>query len=154
VNPHTRVVHVGRVTRGRLDIDRDAMAAGIRRLPDGWVTVSIAKGKPKRSDRANAYLWACLYDVIAEHTGHEPEEIHEIAKGLFLPRTVSVLDGNGTIVGDYVIGGTTTTLNPEDFGHFIERLRAWALETLGVRTEDPDPKWFEKRQARERSKAA
>jgi hypothetical protein len=151
VNPHTRVIHVGRMSSGKLDIDRSALAASIRRLPDGWVTVSIAKGKPKRSDRANAYLWSAVYDPIWEHTGHEPEEIHDIAKKMFLPRTVSVCDGNGVIVGDYVIGGTTTTLNPSDFYHFVERVRQWALEFLKVRTEDPDPNWFRDRAARKKA---
>lgn len=143
MNPHTRLVLVGKMTRGKLEIDRAEMARGLQRMPDGWCTVSVAKGKPKRSDRANAYLWSAVYDQIWEHTGHEPEEIHEIAKKMFLPRTVSVCDGNGEIVGEFVIGGTTTTLKPAEFYHFTERVRQWALEFLGVRTEDPDPRWYE-----------
>jgi len=83
-------------------------------------------------------------ELVSEHTGYTPDEVHELAKQMFIPKRLAVADGNGEIRGEYVIGGTTTTLNTIEFGEFVESFRRWAAQDLDVVIPDPDPDWREK----------
>ena len=49
--------------------------------------VQLTPHKSRRSNDANAYLWA-LYAEIAKGTGHTSEEIHEALKSLLLPKQI------------------------------------------------------------------
>ena len=53
-----------------------------------------------RTQQQNAYLWAAVYSVIAEHTGNSIPEIHEVCKQMFLPpRQMSISDRMVTVAG-------------------------------------------------------
>lgn len=105
------------------------------------VVVTIECRHATRSVNQNAWYWAQVVGLVAEHTGHTPDEIHEIYKAMFLPKQLAIVDGNGEIQGEYVIGGSTTKLNRLQFGEFCEQARKWAAETLSVDIPDPDPLW-------------
>lgn len=124
----------GIVRKGRLRIVRsDVFAAQLSELRDGPVELRVSRQRATRSTSANARYWVGIVAPIAEHTGYSPEEIHEILKAKFLPKRLAVQDGNGEIRGEFVIGGTTTTLTPADFSEYCDRAERWAAEDLGVR---------------------
>lgn len=134
-------VHDGELhIRNRRGLDR-AMA----QMRKGEVVITIARRHAIRSLEASAYYWSVPVRLVAEHTGHSPDEIHEIFKAMFLPKHLAVTDGNGEIQGEFVIGGTTTKLNKPDFYDFVQRCREWAREKLSVETPDPDPDFKSKR---------
>lgn len=131
---------VGRVLNGRLDLHKDALRAlnqGIKPWEGKTVRVVVRPARRTRTSAQNAYLWSTVYGYIAEHTGHTPEEIHEWAKQEFLPKTVAFADGNGVVVGERVIGGSTTALNTVEMTDFIEAIRTFARDRLGVVVPDP-----------------
>ncbi len=133
------VVTTGFVKRGRLEIrNRKQFTGALRRMRDGEVLVTIEKKSATRSQQSNRYYWGVVVELLSEHTGYTPEEIHDVLKAKFLPKTLAVADGNGEIKGEFVIGGTTTKLNKLEFGEFIERVRRWAAEDLSVVIPDPD----------------
>lgn len=56
------------------------------------IWVNLISGKPKRTLRQNRYYWVYL-DLIAESTGHTPEELHEALKRKhLLVKEVTVMD--------------------------------------------------------------
>lgn len=128
---------VGIVSCGRLGFDRERLAAAVRLMPDGVVTVRVERRRAARSLLQNAYLWSTVYGLIAEHTGHTPEEIHDWAKCRFLPKSLAFSDGNGTVVEQFVVGGSTTRLSTKQMTDYIEAIRAFALESLNIEIPDP-----------------
>lgn len=129
-----------RVEKGpRLQIrNRALLLAALKRWEGRDVDLSFALHREIRSLRQNAYLWGVCYRAVSEHTGYEDWEVHELAKQMFLPRTLAVTDGNGEIKGEYVIGGSTTKLDTAEMTEYIERFRRWAAETFGLVIPDPD----------------
>lgn len=126
------------VRRGRLKIHRtDVLAAQLETLRDGTYEIRLERKRASRSQEQNAWYWACLVGLVAEHTGYSPDEIHEIYKAKFIPKRVSFADSNGEIKGEFVIGGTTTRLTTVQFSDYCEAIRQWAADELGVVIPDP-----------------
>lgn len=137
-------VQSGRVEGGRLKLNRGRFKKAIADMPDCAVTLTIEKKHANRSMVQNAYWWGVCVELVSDHTGYSPDEVHELAKRMFLPKHLVFTKGNGEIVGEFVVGGSTTKLNKIEFGEFVERYRQWAAETLGVVIPDPDPDLREK----------
>jgi hypothetical protein len=113
------------VRRGRSGANRLAFAnelwasqrlGGFRDGEAVWVTVTGKR--PPRTARQNNFLWA-YYTLIADDSGHTPEEIHLWAKGMFLTERVVDVYGKPTRVV-----GSTTRLTKQGFSEFIERISA------------------------------
>jgi hypothetical protein len=133
------VVTTGYIKAGRLEMrNRKQVSAQLKRMKDGEVLITIEKKHATRSAQANRYFWGVVVEMISDHTGYTPDEVAEILKAKFLPKKLAVCDGNGEVVGEFVIGGTTTRLNKIEFGEYIESIRRWSAETLGVVIPDPD----------------
>ncbi len=129
----------GYVRSGHLEVRRlKDMKAAISRMRDGEVFISIVSKRAARSNQQNRWYWGVIVELLSEHTGYTPDEIHEVLKAKFIPKRLAVSDSNGEIKGEFVIGGTTTTLDKNDFGEFCESVRRWAADDLGVVIPDPD----------------
>jgi len=129
----------GRIEGGKLRLMNEALYREVvGAWPDCAVTVTITKKHATRSSQANRYWWGVCVAHVAETTGYTPEEVHEIAKQMFLPKHLAVTGKNGELLGDYVIGGTTSTLNGVEFGEFVAKFKQWALDKLGVLIPEPD----------------
>lgn len=141
-----------RVDEGRLKVSLRALEA-LRAAVAGWracpVTVTIEKRHATRSLEANAYYWSVVVELISDHTGYTAEETHDALKTMFLPKKLAMLDGNGDVHGELVIGGSTTKLNKVEFYEYVERIREWAPGALGVTIPPPDPNWRDKDDASE-----
>ena len=132
------VFGAGVVRRGRLRIVRAHLfAEQLAGLREGPVEIRIERKRATRSVEQNAWYWSCLVGLVAEHTGYTPDEIHELYKAKFIPKRLAVADGNGEIVGEFVIGGSTTKLSTKEFTEYAEAIRQWAAETLHVVIPDP-----------------
>jgi hypothetical protein len=113
----------------------------LRGLIGEVVEVIIRKRRSKRSDRANRWYWGCILEALSEKTGHTPDELHEYCKARFIPKRLAICDGNGVVIDDRVVGGSTTKLNREEMADFCEEIRRWAAQDLELVIPDPDPKW-------------
>jgi hypothetical protein len=135
----TEYVTSGSVSSGRLLIrNLTQMERALARFRDGEVRISIERRHANRSQAQNRYWWGVCVELVSEHTGYTSDEVHELAKQMFLPKKLALCDGNGEVKGEFVVGGTTTTLNKIEFGEFVESFRRWAAETLDVMIPDPD----------------
>jgi hypothetical protein len=137
---------IAHVEDGRLKIGLRAIEL-MRHALAGWrrcdVVVTIEKRHATRSLQANRYYFGVALKLLSEHTGYTVDELHEWAKAKFIPKHLALLDKNGEVRDDLVIGGTTTRLNRVEFYEYIEALRKFAAEELGVVIPDPDPNWRE-----------
>lgn len=133
------IVTTGFVKGGKLEMrNRKAVTEQLRRMKDGEVLITIEPRKAARSSQQNRAYWGLVVEAISDHTGYSPEDVHEILKAKFLPKRLAVADGNGEIVGEYVIGGTTTKLNKLEFGEYMDAIKRWAAEELDIVIPDPD----------------
>lgn len=143
-----KYVCTGRIEKGVLKIrNSKLMVENLKSWRDCEVTVRVEKAHALRSIEANRYYFGVVLEILSEHTGYTREELHEWAKAKFLPRELAILDGNGNIVDNLVIGGTTTSLNKVEFYEYVERVRTFALERLDLDIPPPDPNWREKGRA-------
>ena len=93
---------------------------------DVWVTVK--RQQHTRSMSANAFYWGVVVESIAAHIGESSEETHELLKDKFLPRRqVELLDGQRLEMPP-----STRLLTVEEFSVYIERIKAWAAQWLGL----------------------
>lgn len=76
----------GKVTNeGKIVLeDKEKWQRRLETLKDKKIQISLVERRKNRSLKQNGYLWGCVYKIIADETGHTPEEIHNIFKNLFL----------------------------------------------------------------------
>jgi hypothetical protein len=128
---------------GKLHVrDRKAFDEAMSSWRDCEVTVTIAKKHATRSQQQSRYYFGVVLALIAEHTGYTVDELHDWAKAKFLPKHLALTDGNGVIVDEYILGGSTTKLNKVEFGEYVESIRRFAAETLDINIPDPDPDYW------------
>jgi hypothetical protein len=135
------------------DTDREQMIARITSFLDllpqdkAW-EVLVRPFRKTRSSLQNRALWGIAYKLLSEHTGHEPEELHEYFLGEF---------GGWETVDFFgqkrrrpkIRSHNMKTIQFSDFYAFIQRR---AAETVGVFIPDPDPSY--KHLQREEQEAA
>lgn len=129
----------GVVRDGKVQLrNRNALDGALRWWPNGAeVVITIERRRATRSKDANAYYWGVVIELLSRHTGYTPDEMHELAKQMFLAKHLTLATSNGEICGDYVIGGSTKRLNTLQFYEYVERIRDWAAADLGVVIPDP-----------------
>jgi hypothetical protein len=130
------------VERGKLVLTNRALFADlVKNLGDGSYELSLRKLRATRSIQANRYWWGVVVHLFSEHTGHTPEEIHEWAKAKFIPKRLALLNGNGDVQDEYVIGGSTRKMKVDEFYEFVEHVRTFGNEQLGLNIPPPDKLW-------------
>ncbi len=99
------------------------------------IYVVIKKEETPRSNQQNRYYRGVIVKLLSDHTGHSPDEMHEILKSIFLKRWFELETKQG-IVRHCVIGSTTdlSTVKMEEFN---ENIRRWAALELGVNIPEP-----------------
>jgi hypothetical protein len=124
----------GEIRRGKLYLtDRAAFDENLRTLKDGTsIELEVYQLRATRSHSQNKGYWGVIIEALSQHTGYAPEELHELMKAKFLPKTFGFAKANGDIVGEYVIGGSTRKLDTKEFGEYMERIKEWAASELDV----------------------
>lgn len=127
------------VEGGKLQLrNRKAFDEAMASLKDGEYIFSLERARATRSLEQNAWYWGVIVEEISKLTGYTPDEVHEVLKAKFIPKKLAVAKGNGEIVDEFVIGGSTTKLNKLEFGEYCEAVRRWAAETLDIVIPDPE----------------
>lgn len=113
----------------------DAFDDGIK------VTVTIEHFKRKRSLSQNSYLHFII-KMIADETGEDPEALKRAFKARF-GIVEEVTDKNNNILFDdnaeplYNIK-STADYTTDEMSKFVDKIRMWALDFIGLKTPDPD----------------
>jgi hypothetical protein len=134
------------------NVCRDEMVTRIVRflelLPQDkpW-EVLVRPFRKTRSSLQNRALWGIAYKLLSEHTGHEPEELHEYFLGEF----------HGWEVVDFFgqkkrrPKGRSHDMKTTEFSDFYAFIQRRAAETVGIFIPDPDPDYHWKKELRERA---
>lgn len=124
------IVASGRIRDGKLFIrNRRDFDRQIAQMKDGWeIEIALTRRRATRSIQANAYYWGIVLHALSDHTGYTEDELHDICKAKCLPRRLAINNGNGEVVGEFVLGGSTRSLNTNEFYEYVERVRQWAAE--------------------------
>jgi len=141
-----KVAVAGHIEQGKLQISpssRHILQESLLVWTDGPVNITVERRHATRSVQANAYYWGVVIKALSEYTGSTPDEIHQVLKMMFLPKDLAIASPNGEVIGEFVIGGSTTRLNTVDFYEYVETIRVWAFEKLDVDIAPPDPEWRE-----------
>lgn len=95
------------------------------------VEVTIERRKRRRTDNQNSYYWGVVIRMIASYCGYRSDEelagIHETLKIKFLPA-----------VGKLQIAKSSSSLNTAEFAEYIDKVKQWAAEELGVYIPEPN----------------
>ena len=98
-----------------------------------WKVV-IEPYSAQRTLSQNAYLHAVPIKIIAEFTGHSPDEVKDYLLGeAFGWEEYSVLD----VLLKRPLR-RSSSLNTKEFNWFLEWIEAWAVNTLGLLVPRPD----------------
>lgn len=126
--------HAGKVTDEGVLVFADASSwrAAIARHHGRDVWVSIVRQSHARTLPQNRYYWSVIVQEIAGYIGEGRDETHELLKQKFLPsREVELLDGQRLTMPP-----TTRTLTVEEFTAYIDQIKVWAAQFLGLSLPD------------------
>lgn len=102
--------------------------------PERHWQIEVKPWHRRRSEKQNGYLWAVAYRLLSEHTGHEPDELHEMGMCEFFG-TVKV-EVMGRVVERRA--RTSTKLSTVEFADYVSWLQRKGAE-VGCYIPDPDP---------------
>lgn len=125
----TPIFH-GSITKGRLTLDNpERYLVYMAGLEGKRVELVLRKKRSKRSDQANRYYWGIVVQILANHLGYEPSELHEALKIRFLSDRREDEKGLMKV-------GSTAKLSTDEFAQYVNRVVRWAAESLGVYVPD------------------
>lgn len=85
----------------------------------GKIYATYDKRKPKRSLGINAFYWAVVLPLVSDDTGHTPEELHILFKGMFLTKEIKKVLGK-----DVRVTRSTTDLATGEFIQYLDKIVA------------------------------
>jgi hypothetical protein len=91
------------------------------------VEVKFARPTTSRSLRQNRLYWSAVVGALAAETLNNPDDIHLVLKGMFLPRKFITLGGR-----ELEVRKTSADLSTEEFADYLRRIEAWAATELGI----------------------
>lgn len=117
---------------GRLVLDNERWFRGmLQGYDDCKVTVVVERQKSHPSSEQRGYLWGVVYPEISRHTGHSPDELHEIFKARHLVKKHLWRGAELTTVR------STGDLTMNELAEFITDVVVEAGE-LGIEVPPPD----------------
>lgn len=94
------------------------------------VEVTAENRRKSRSGEQNAYYWAVVVKMIADHCGYRTQEevqgVHEELRRKFLT-------GHGPLG----VTPSTAILSTEEFSEYLEAVRRWAADELSIYIPEP-----------------
>lgn len=129
-----KVEQYGYIKDGVLTIlNRKRFDAEVKSFPDCDVTI-ILKKKGKRSTQSNRYYWGVViseirHEFLRRGMRHTPEEIHEALKLKFNAHREIDADSGEVLLE---IGQSTTEMNKDEFGSYLDRIIEWCNTSLEI----------------------
>jgi hypothetical protein len=119
-----KLTYFGKVENGKLNLrNRKQLAEELKQFEGKDVEITIERKRSKRSDNQNRYWWACM-TLLSKHFGYTKNEMHEIAKYMFL-KGEKVNETTGEIF-EYL--RSSTELTKTEFASMTDNLIRWAAE--------------------------
>lgn len=106
---------------------RDRAVKWLSQIPvDEVLELTLKPYKLTRSQEQNARYWLII-SKIAEHTGHDRSELHEMFKARFLGMASTEIAGE-TIKHQR----SSARLKVNEFSEYMEQVESWTIQTLGI----------------------
>ena len=121
---------------------RAQFVAAVKSWPHGPAELELRPFEETRRARANAYLWAVPYKLIAAESCYSVDEVHELMK--VRHNSTRIVDPS---TGEEIrVGQSTAKLTVQAFGDFIERVLVDTAEWWGIVCPEPtgSQDWREK----------
>ena len=116
----------GKVKNAKLDLhDKDKFLLWLVKLEGKDIELRVDKYREKRTDNQNRYYWI-VCTIVAEETGHDPEEIHEIFKSMFLKTWTKLKHKRIQRIQ------STTELNTNLFVDYVDKCIRFAGQELNI----------------------
>jgi hypothetical protein len=114
-------------------LQKNAIAGYLAPFNGYAVAVNFSKPHAGRSNSQNSYYWGVVIGWISTETGHTPEEVHAAVKDMFLPRKFVRLGNH-----EHEQSKSTKELSTDEFEKYLDQVRAWAANDLGIRIPLPN----------------
>jgi hypothetical protein len=126
--------------KGNLHVhNKDRLLEWARQYPGKNLIIKFERKGSKRSDPQNRYYWGIVIKEIAlrlRELGHQwisDEDVHDMMKLKF--NCEQVPSENGELME---LPKSTTELTKTQFNEYVENVRVWAAEFLGLCIPDPN----------------
>lgn len=103
----------------------------LKKMEGKKVTIDVQTQTSRRSLNQNALMWM-WFTLIAQYTGHTPEEIHIIVKGLYCPKKTLIIKNK-----TYTLPKGTSELTKGEMVEVMLHIEAMAAD-LGVILPSPE----------------
>lgn len=114
------------------DVVRGKILAYLRKYPGVAQEIRIRQHDAQRSLDQNAYWWAVPVEILADHCGYEPEQMHYVLLGEWR----GYVDGpNGRPIPRCA---SSSKLTKPEFTELIDWVQRWAVTTLNVQIPSPN----------------
>lgn len=126
---HIAPVFNGEVRNGRLAIrDKARLERWVKSLEGKNVQLTVKPAKRTRTLSQNAYYWAVVVAIPADHFGYTPKEMHEAFKLQFLRLEVQ---------GKPPTVRSTSNMTTLEMSEYIETIRRWLAAEYEIIIPDP-----------------
>lgn len=131
---------------------RRYLAQVVGRWSDGPATLTVKRERPEKTRLQMAYYRGLVLPMIVEEiAGTATDEstarqVHVQLKAMFLPPVrIEWTDRETGEVIERELVPSLADLNTKEMTDFVEQVRRWAGEFLGLEIPDPDPQWKSRR---------
>lgn len=115
-------------------LSRRKMQTEIRKLFAGRsIEILVRRKRKHRSVQQNRVQWL-YYTMISEVTGYTKNEVHEIARALFL-KTEKVNERTGSV---FEYTKSTTELTTVEHIEYTDQIKQWAAQEFDIVLPDPN----------------
>lgn len=126
--------------KGSLSIhNRQRLLEWARRYPGKNLVIKFERKGSKRSNPANRYYWGVVIHEITirlRELGHQwitDEDVHDMMKLKF--NYEQIVSEHGEVLE---LPKSTSTLTKSQFAEYVDKIRTWAADFLGVNIPDPN----------------
>lgn len=128
-------VVIAQVKGGKMQMtneQRSYLDQCVKSLEGKTARITITRDVRSRTNKQNKYYWGVIVDRISNETDHTDEEVHEFLKTKFLGRRFIEIAGE-----EVEITKSTKKIDTIEMTRYIEQIRAWAAQFLGMTIPSP-----------------
>lgn len=119
-----KIIFHGIIKQGKVKLDlAEKWLVYLSGLEGQRIELALEKERHARTLSQNSYYWGVIIEILGNHFGYEPDEMHEALKFKFL----RLHEGSGLETV-----GSTTKLSTVEFGEYLDKIMRWASSDYQV----------------------
>jgi len=118
---------LGKVIKNKIELfEKEKFQVYINKFENKEIQLTIELKNKKRSNQENRYYWGIVLEILSNHTGHTPDELHECFRAMFLKIWINI--GSKEIESIR----STTDLSTVEMEQYLTKIREFASIELNV----------------------